>query len=83
MNYETRLLRRMCCICLGVVVFLSVVVIAADDIPIPTEKETQLKFEEKKSQDQRSKSKVAGVSEADLEKVISNLPRDTSKENNH
>jgi len=78
MNYETRLLRRMCCICLGVVVFLSVVVIAADDIPIPTEKETQLKFEEKKSQDQRSKSKVAGVSEADLEKVISNLPRDTS-----
>jgi len=78
MNYETRLLRRMCCICLGVVVSLSVVVIAADDIPIPTEKETQLKFEEKKSQDQRSKSEVAGVSEADLEKVISNLPRDTS-----
>ena len=64
--------------CLGVVVLLSVVVNAADDIPMPTEKEAQLKFEEKKSQDQRSKSKLMGVSEADLEKVISNLPRDTS-----
>ena len=78
MSYEVRSLRKMVCVCMGVAVLFAAFVNAADDIPIPTKKDAQLKFEEKKGLEQRRKTGVRGVSKADLDKVISNLPQDAS-----
>ncbi len=78
MNYEVRLLKRMCCICLGAVVFLSVVVNAADDIPIPTKTEARLKLEAKAEEEKKEEKKKGTVEISPEEIAKLDLPEDTS-----